>query len=237
MRGRPTLYVMKGTLAIGEQCRIASRPVASHLVAGPGATLRIGHRVSIGHGAAIAAFELVEIGDGSRIGPFVIIMDTNFHGKPGDQSLQHACKPVRIGRDCVIGSRVTITRGVSIGDGAEILAGSVVSSDIPAGACAAGARARVVGLAREPGARLGAVGVLLPFLVMDAASLSLVPNVDSSLADLTGWDGASADRLVEGIRREFGVALDPAIIDRGRTLAGIAAAIDAARRDQPRTGQ
>jgi Acetyltransferase (isoleucine patch superfamily) len=87
---------------------------------------------SVGGGAAIAAFQQVSIGDGTRIGPYVIIMDTNFHGSPGDQSVQHDTRPVTIGAGCRIGSRVTITRGGSIGDGAEILAGSVVSSAIPA---------------------------------------------------------------------------------------------------------
>ncbi len=76
---------------------LASRPVPSHLVAGPGAILHIGNDVSIGCGAAIAAIQHVHIGDGTRIGPFVIIMDTNFHGAPGDQSLQHDCRPVTIG--------------------------------------------------------------------------------------------------------------------------------------------
>jgi acetyltransferase-like isoleucine patch superfamily enzyme len=115
--------------------------------------LEIGPDVWIGHGAAIAAFELVRIGEGTHIGPFVIIMDTNFHGTPGDQSVRHDCRPIVIGKHCRIGSRVTITRGASIGDGAEILAGSVVSSAIPPGVCAGGARARVFGRAGDAASR------------------------------------------------------------------------------------
>jgi acetyltransferase-like isoleucine patch superfamily enzyme len=126
--GRPTINPEGGQVRVGHRFRLASRPVPSHLVAGPGAVLDIGNDVSIGAGAAIAAFQQVSIGDRTRIGPYVIIMDTNFHGKPGDQSVQHDTRPVTIGAGCRIGSRVTITRGGSIGDGAEILAGSVVSS-------------------------------------------------------------------------------------------------------------
>jgi acetyltransferase-like isoleucine patch superfamily enzyme len=237
LRGRPSINVFEGRLTIGEQCRLASRPVVSHFVAGPGAALTIGNRVSIGHGAAIAAFKRVDIGDGSRIGPFVIIMDTNFHGRPGDQSVQHDCQPVTIGRDCTIGSRVTITRGVAIGDGAEILAGSVVSSDIPAGACAAGARARVIGLAGRLDSRLSAAAALLPFVVMEAADLGIVPESDMALSDLCGWDTASDVRLTAAILSEFGVARDAAIIRRGATVAGIAAAIEAARGKGARTRQ
>ena len=120
--GRPTVDAEGGAIRIGDRFRLASRPVPSHLVAGPEGVLEIGHDVSIGHGAAIAAFQHVRIGDGTRIGPFVIVMDTNFHGQPGDQSVRHDCRPVVIGSRCRIGSRVTITRGASVGDDAEILA-------------------------------------------------------------------------------------------------------------------
>lgn len=149
LEGQPSLYASPGRIHIGDRLWLSSRPVVSHLVAGPDGVLDIGHDVSIAHGAAIAAFERVEIGDGTCIGPFVVIMDTNFHGGAGDQSVRHDCRPVVIGKNCRIGSRVTITRGATIGDGAEILAGSAVTSSIPAGACAGGARARVLGRAGE----------------------------------------------------------------------------------------
>jgi acetyltransferase-like isoleucine patch superfamily enzyme len=151
--GRPTISASGGCIRIGDRFHLASRPVRSHLVAGPRAVLEIGGDVWIGHGAAIAAFERVSIGEGTHIGPFVIIMDTNFHGAPGDQSVLHDCRPIVIGNHCRIGSRVTITRGASIGDGAEILAGSVVSSAIPPGMCAGGARARVLGRAGDAASR------------------------------------------------------------------------------------
>jgi acetyltransferase-like isoleucine patch superfamily enzyme len=147
LAGRPTIFDHGGRIQIGDRFNLSSRPVGSHLVAGTGGALEIGNDVWIGHGAAIAAFESIRIGDGTQIGPFAVIMDTNFHGASGDQSVQHDCRPIIIGDNCRIGSRVTITRGASIGDGAEILAGSVVSSSIPAGACAGGVRARVLGRA------------------------------------------------------------------------------------------
>ncbi len=153
LAGKPTIYISGGQVRIGDRLRLMSRPVASHLVAGPDAVLDIGNDVSIGYGAAIAAYQHVHIGDGTRIGPFVIIMDTNFHGGSGDQSVQHDCRPVTIGDGCRIGSRVTVTRGVTIGAGAEILAGSVVSSAIPPGVCAAGVRARIIGRAGDVASR------------------------------------------------------------------------------------
>ena len=57
---------------------------------------------------------------------------------------------------------MTITRGASIGDGAEILAGSVVSSAIPPGVCAAGARARIIGRAGEAASRWDGAAAAIP---------------------------------------------------------------------------
>src|SRR6185369_13751150 len=120
----------------------------------------------------------VRIGAGTRIGPFVIVMDTNFHGAGGDQSLQHDCRPVHIGDGCRIGSRVTITRGVTIGDGAEILAGSVVSAAIPGGVCAAGARARIIGAAGDPASRWESAAAALPDILMESLGLEFPPDLD-----------------------------------------------------------
>jgi acetyltransferase-like isoleucine patch superfamily enzyme len=153
LHGRPTVSTSGGHIKIGDRFRLASLPVPSHLTTGPHGVLEIGRDVSIAHGAAVAAFQSVRIGHGTQIGPFVIILDTNFHGAAGDQSIRHDCRPVVIGDGCRIGSRVTITPGASIGDGAEILAGSVVSAAIPPGVCAGGARARILGRAGETGSR------------------------------------------------------------------------------------
>ena len=130
---RPTIE-NRGRIEIGDHFRLASRPVASHMVSGPEGTLVIGDDVAIAHGAGIATFARVEIGHGTRIGPFVIVMDTHFH-VIGDRSERHEASPIRI------------VRGVRVpdagddpppqhpdGDGAVVEAGSVVSGEVPNGA-------------------------------------------------------------------------------------------------------
>jgi acetyltransferase-like isoleucine patch superfamily enzyme len=226
LHGRPTIEYAGGRVLIGDRFRLSSRPVASHLAAGPGAVLDIGSDVSIGHGAAIAAFERVQIGTGTHIGPFVIVMDTNFHGASGDQSVQHDCRPVTIGAGCRIGSRVTITRGAAIGDGAEILAGSVVSSAIPSGVCAAGARARVIGPAGDVRSRWHSAAATLPDLVMTTLGLDAPPELVSSPASLSCWDDEVVARLVFAIEQRFNVVLDAAVIRNASRFADVADAVE-----------
>jgi carbonic anhydrase/acetyltransferase-like protein (isoleucine patch superfamily) len=202
--------------------------VASHLVAGSGALLRIGNDVSIGCGAAIAAFQHIQIGDGTRVGPFVIIMDTSFHGAPGDQSIQHDCRPVTIGAGCLIGTRVTITRGATIGDGAEILAGSVVSSAIPPGVCAAGARARIVGRAGDLASRWDSAAAVLPDMLVASLGLESPPDLNCSPIPAHLWTDARICAVLSAIEERFGVALDPATVREIRSFADIAAAVQRA---------
>jgi len=227
LAGKPTIHA-DGEVRIGNRFRLASRPVASHLVTGPGALLDIGDDVSIACGAAIAAFQHVHIGDGTRVGPFVIIMDTNFHGASGDQSVRHDCRPVLIGDGCRIGSRVTITRGATIGDGAEILAGSVVSSAIPPGVCAAGGRARIIGRAGEVTSRWDSAAAALPEMLMALLDLKSPPDLDSTPIPRELWTQSLVQGVLRAIEERFGIVLDRAAAGEIETFADVAAAVQQA---------
>jgi UDP-2-acetamido-3-amino-2,3-dideoxy-glucuronate N-acetyltransferase len=63
-------------------------------------------------------------------------------------------EPTRVRRQAAIGSNATILCGVTIGEGALVGAGAVVTSDVPPGAVVAGVPARIIGKVREwhPGA-------------------------------------------------------------------------------------
>jgi len=230
LHGRPSINFEGGRIIVGRRCAIGSVPVTSHFVAGPDATLDIGDDVIIGHGAAIAAYERVEIGRGTQIAPFAIIMDTNFHGGSGDQSVHHDCRPVVIGSDCRIGSRVTITRGVTIGDGAEVLAGSVVSSSVPAGACAGGARARLLGRAGDPAVRWEGTAAMVPLLIMDAFTLTGVPDRDAAMTDIPGWTTGRLEELSSAIARQFGARVPPARLAAARNVSEIIDIVEGDRR-------
>ncbi len=225
LAGKPSIFVEGGRLTIGDRFRLASTPVGSHLAVGPDGVFDIGDDVSIGCGAAMTAIERVSIGDGTRIGPFVIIMDTNFHGGAGDQSVQHDCKPVIIGRGCIIGSRVTITRGVTIGDGAEILAGSVVTSAIPPGACAAGGRARIIGRAGELASRWDSAAAALPDMLMASFNLKSPPDIDDTPLPADAWATARMPAVLQAFEERLGVAITAADVRETDTYAGLAEAL------------
>ncbi|MBU1671078.1 MAG: acyltransferase [Actinobacteria bacterium] len=110
------------------------------------ATLRVGDRVGIGPYNIFNAFDDLTIGHDTMFGPFVNVNCAD-HGMERGVPMreQYGCYgPVSIGADCWLGAMVVVTRGVTIGEGAVIGAGSVVCCDIPEYTIAAGSPARVI---------------------------------------------------------------------------------------------
>jgi acetyltransferase-like isoleucine patch superfamily enzyme len=90
----------------------------------------------------------VEIGEGTIIGGGCMIIDTDFHPRLDDGSwgsdAKAVSKPIFIGRKCFIGARSIILKGVRIGDGAVVGAGSVVTRDVADGVIVAGNPASII---------------------------------------------------------------------------------------------
>lgn len=86
----------------------------------------------------------VGIGDRTQIGPGTQILAADHPRDPASrESGLEFGRPVHIGCNVWIGGGAIILPGVTIGDGALIGAGSVVTRDVPAGATAFGNPARV----------------------------------------------------------------------------------------------
>jgi len=111
------------------------------LEVGADAVLRIGEGTYLNRNTVVVAERSVEIGRMCRIAWDVVIMDSDLHPMPG-RALEN--RPVVIGDDVWIGCRCIILKGVTIGAGAVIAAGSVVTKDVPPGAIAAGVPARIL---------------------------------------------------------------------------------------------
>lgn len=132
-----------GRLTIGARLRVRGVPWASELAVAEGALLEIGESTFINAGVSISASRHVRIGSRCEIGPGVLIMDNDFH-VAGDPSHHPPSRPIHIGDRVWIGARAIVLKGVTVGDSATIAAGSVVTSDVPAGSVVAGVPARVI---------------------------------------------------------------------------------------------
>jgi len=86
--------------------------------------------------------ERITIGPGAAIGPGVMIRDNDGH--PLTTEGHQSTLPVTIGRRVWIGAKAIILKGVTIGEGSIVAAGSIVTHDIPAHCLAAGVPAKVV---------------------------------------------------------------------------------------------
>ena len=112
-----------------------------------GALLGVGDHFGMTGGSIIAA-ERITIGNNVIVGANSTIMDTDFHSVCPEVRSQHPqnakTAPVLIEDDVFIGMNCLILKGVKIGHGAVIGAGSVVIKDVPSGMIMAGNPAQVV---------------------------------------------------------------------------------------------
>ena len=108
-----------------------------------GKNIKIGKNVFINACCRFQDQGGIEIGDGSLIGHNTTIATLNHDFNPAKrQNLTPS--PVKIGKNVWIGSDCTILPGVTIGDGAIIGAGSVVTKSVPKNTIAVGNPARVI---------------------------------------------------------------------------------------------
>jgi maltose O-acetyltransferase len=98
--------------------------------------------------SVIAEHSQISIGSNCLIGLSVEVIDSDFHGlkvtERGLSDPERRARPVSIGNDVFIGSHVKIMKGVTVGDGAVIASGSLVTKDVPPRVVAAGNPARVI---------------------------------------------------------------------------------------------
>lgn len=145
MWGRLTVH-NDGDLRLGDRIRLVSRPVPIEIAVGPQGMLTLGDNVYINYGCSIAAMQSVHIGSGAHIGPYVFIMDNDFHRlEPERRDEMPPSAPIYIGDNVWLGTRAIILRGVTIGDGSVVAAGSVVSRDVPPRSIVGGVPAKLIG--------------------------------------------------------------------------------------------
>lgn len=111
---------------------------------GKNAKCSFGHHTYLNRSTSIDCTLEVTIGDNCAISDNVQILDSDFHTIAYKSKTVEKSKPIHIGNHVWIGRSSIILKGVSIGDGAIIGAGSMVTRSIPPGCLAVGNPARVI---------------------------------------------------------------------------------------------
>lgn len=130
-----------GTIAIGDKVQLHRQVKLSCWGAEGTAKLTIGSGTAVGDRTEIHCGGQVEIGRDCNISWDCCIMDRDYHKIDSDTEIIH---PVKIGDRCWIGCNSIIIKGVTLGEGAVVAAGSVVTKDVPARTLVGGNPARVI---------------------------------------------------------------------------------------------
>lgn len=144
---------LSGRVFLGSNCDIQvgrnSRLLISNCYVSRGVTLVAGANAClqvdadfIGKNCTIVARESIAIGEGSKLAENVVVRDGNHDHSVPLQAMKFTQAPIVIGRDVWIGASSVVLSGVSVGDGATIAAGAVVTKPVPTGCTVAGVPAR-----------------------------------------------------------------------------------------------
>ena len=112
--------------------------------------LVIGNHVDLGHNVSITVNKEVVIEDECNIASGVQIVDSDAHPRNTEDRVKglpppdDEIKPVRIGRRAWLSADCKIMKGVTVGEGAVVGAGSIVVTDVPPYSIVMGNPARVV---------------------------------------------------------------------------------------------
>ena len=108
-----------------------------------GKNITIGKNVFLNMGCKFQDQGGIFIGDGSLIGHNVVLATLNHAMDPADRATMIPA-PIHIGKRVWIGANATVLPGVTIGDGAIVAAGAVVTKDVPENTVVGGVPARVM---------------------------------------------------------------------------------------------
>lgn len=153
-------------LVIGRRWKAASKLTANTLGVNQPVYLNISHsaRLHIGDdvgmsGCSVSCRTQITIGDRVLVGTGVLITDSDAHPiNPNDRNddTRTISLPVVVESDVFLGARSIVLKGVTIGRGAVVGAGAVVTRDVPSFAIVAGNPAKIIGDSRGETGRPGA---------------------------------------------------------------------------------
>jgi len=143
--GENTFYQSrKKSIKIGKNCVVGKRVTVR---TGYNGSINIMENVCIYDSTIIDSHNDLEIGENTLIAPFCFICNFDHKFKDIGKAIKNqgfSSKPLVIGSDVWIGAKSIILKGVKIGEGSVIGAGSVVTKDIPSHSIAVGNPAKVI---------------------------------------------------------------------------------------------
>lgn len=106
-----------------------------HIIVQNGAVLEIGENVFLNNFCSINCLDYISIGENTLFGENVKIYD---HNHKSENELEFYVShreftkaPIKIGKNCWLGSNVTVLKGVTIGNNCIIGAGCTIYKDVP----------------------------------------------------------------------------------------------------------
>ena len=130
----------KGILRIGNRVRFWSTITTTQLLVGQKGTLEIGDDCFI-NGALLAAYSSIRIGSGVYLAPSAFVTDSYAFGS---SEADRQTAPIWIKDNAWIATKAILLPGVTIGEGAVIGVGALVTTDVPDRAVVAGVPARII---------------------------------------------------------------------------------------------
>jgi maltose O-acetyltransferase len=122
--------VLGPTAVVGDRCELRAAPGAVIVVEGV-----------LDERCRLVAQASITVETGARLGPECVLVDADPAFDDPERPVREQglrAAPVRIAEGALLGPRVAVLRGVTIGAGSTVLAHSVCTRDVPAGAKVAG---------------------------------------------------------------------------------------------------
>jgi acetyltransferase-like isoleucine patch superfamily enzyme len=136
----PTTFIVEegGRCTVKGNFKVAA---GGAVVVGPEGHLDLKGGIGINNRCTLSCFERITVGTDAHIGPEVLIRDSDSHTTGEGRT---PTRPILIGDRVWIGARAIILKGVTIGEGAVVAAGSIVTKDVDPNTLVAGSPARFV---------------------------------------------------------------------------------------------
>ena len=109
-----------------------------------GDEIRVGRNVFVNQNCTFYDLGGLDIADDVLIGPNVSLITAGHPLEPSQRRAATIGKPIAIGRNVWIAAGATVIGGVTIGENAVVVAGSVVTRNVPANTLVGGNPARVI---------------------------------------------------------------------------------------------